>query len=450
MEIVVTQEFLKNLEQDIEAGRLDDRLAELNEMHPADIAEVVQALPLAFGKEVVLKIDESRAADVLIEIDEDLRAKILEEYTGKEIADELVENLDSDDAADLINELPDEKKREVLNSIEDPAQAKGLADLLVYPEDTAGALMATELIKVNHNWKVLQCVKEMRLQAEKVEQVHAIYVVNDHNKLLGTLSLKKLLTTSTKTPISDVYTQKVLSVEATENAEDIARTMEKYDLVVMPVVDSLGHLLGRITIDDVVDVIRGEAREDYAFASGLTEDVETTDKVRTIVRARLPWLLIGLFGGLAAASVIGRFEDDLENIPKLAFFIPLIAAMGGNVGVQSSAIIVQGLASKSPMGKLSTRLFKELGVALINGIVLASLIIGASLFLGYSTELAITVAVAMVVVIMAAALIGTFVPLLLDKYKIDPALATGPFITTINDILGLFIYFMVGRAILGA
>ncbi len=449
MELIVTKEFMDGLRQDIESGRIGDRLPELNEMHPADIAEVVQGLPLACGKEVVFKIDEEHAADVLIEIDEELRGKILEEYSGKEIAEELVENLDSDDAADLINELPEEKRREVLNSIEDPVQAKDLADLLVYPEDTAGALMATELVKVNQNWKVLQCVKQMRLQAEKVDQVHSIYVVDNNNKLLGTLSLKKLLTTSTQTPISEIYTDKVMSVEATEGAEDIARTMEKYDLVVMPVVDSLGHLLGRITIDDVVDVIRGEAREDYAFASGLTEEVETTDKVRTIVRARLPWLLIGLFGGLAAASVIGRFEGDLEAIPKLAFFIPLIAAMGGNVGVQSSAIIVQGLAIKAPMGSLSTRLFKELGVGVINGLILGALIVGASLFLGYGTEMAMTVAVSLVVVIIVAALIGTFVPLLLDKYKIDPALATGPFITTINDILGLFIYFMIGRAILG-
>ncbi|MDZ7847354.1 MAG: magnesium transporter [Owenweeksia sp.] len=279
--------------------------------------------------------------------------------------------------------------------------------------------------------------------------MHSIYVVDDHNRLLGTLSLTKLLTTSTQTPISEVYNDIEHSVEATDDAEEIARNMEKYDLVVMPVVDSLKHLLGRITIDDVVDVIREEAKEDYAFASGLTEEVETHDRMRTIVRARLPWLLIGLVGGLAAASVIGRFETDLNLIPQLAFFIPLIAAMGGNVGVQSSAIIVQGLASKAPMGKLSSRLFKELGVGLINGLILGVLIIGASLLLGYGVLMALTVSISLVSVIIVAALIGTFVPLLLDKYKIDPALATGRFITTLNDILGLFIYFMIGRTILG-
>ena len=450
MKFEVTKDYIDQLEEDVRSGKLADHLEQLNETHPADIAEVVDQLSLDSGKLLVHELEEEKAADVLMELDEDVRSKILEDYSGEEIASELVENLDSDDAADLINELSEEKKREVLNSIEDPAQAKGLADLLIYPENTAGALMGTELIKVNQSWRVLQCVKEMRRQAENIEHVHSVYVVDDHNKLLGTLSLKKLLTTSTKTPIGEVFTKSVKSVEAMDSAEDVARAMEKYDLIVMPVVDSLNHLIGRITIDDVVDVIRDEAKEDYNFASGLVEDVESDDSIWTSTRARLPWLLIGLFGGLAAASVIGRFEYELEEVPKMAFFIPLIAAMGGNVGVQSSAIIVQGLASKAPMGSLLKRLFKELGVGLLNGVICAAVIVGSSLFLGYETDLALTVAVALISVIVVAALIGTFVPLFLDKYNIDPALATGPFITTTNDILGLFIYFSIGRMLLGA
>lgn len=449
MENVVTNEFIEQVKQSIEEGGIEPHLAELNEMHPADIGELVQRLSVPHSKEVVFKIDEEKAAEVLMEIDDELRGRILEEYTGKEIARELIENLDSDDAADLINELPDTKKREVLNSMKDPLQAKGLAELLIYPENTAGAIMATELVKVNLNWKVMECLKQMRLQAEKVDQVHSIYVVDDSNKLVGTLSLKKLLTLSTHTPISEVYDQNVHSVESTEDAESIARDMQKYDLVVMPVTDSLGHLLGRITIDDVVDVIREEAREDYNFASGLTEEVEVHHRVRTNVRARLPWLLIALVGGLAAASVVGQFEADLAAIPSLAFFMPLIAAMGGNVGVQSSAIIVQALASKSHMGSFVKRLYKELGVALINGLICGGVIIGASLLLGYGTLLAVTVAISLVSVIIVAALVGTFTPLALHKYNIDPAVATGPFITTTNDILGLFIYFMIAGSILG-
>ncbi|AEV31124.1 Mg2+ transporter MgtE [Owenweeksia hongkongensis DSM 17368] len=450
MKFEVTSEYINQLEEDVIAGNAELHLEELNDTHAADIAEVVDQMSLEAGKLLLHDLEDEKAADVLIELDEDLRAKILEDYSGLEIATELVDNLDSDDAADLINELSEERQREVLNSIEDPIQAKGLADLLIYPENTAGALMGTELVKVNHNWRVLQCVKEMRRQAEDIEHVHSVYVVDDANKLLGTLSLKKLLTTSTKTPIGEVFTKNAQSVEAMDDAEDVARAMEKYDLIVMPVVDSLNHLIGRITIDDVVDVIRDEAKEDYNFASGLVEDVESDDSVWTTTRARLPWLLIGLVGGLGAASVIGRFELELSHVPKMAFFIPLIAAMGGNVGVQSSAIIVQALASKSPMGSLLKRLFKELGVGLLNGLICSLIIVGASLFLGYETKLAITVAVALISVVVVAALIGTFVPLLLDKYKIDPALATGPFITTTNDILGLFIYFTIGSLLLGA
>ena len=359
-----------------------------------------------------------------------------------------IENLDSDDAADLINELPSEQRREVLDNIEDEQQALDIARLLIYPEGTAGSLMGTELIKVYDTWRVLQCVKEMRKQAEEIERVHAIYVVDASNKLLGTLSLKKLLTTSTKTPISEVYSSKVQYVEINTEAEEVANYMQKYDLVVVPVVDPIGHLVGRITIDDVVDFIRDEAKEDYNLASGLTDEVEEDDTILAITRARLPWLLIGLFGGLLAASVIGRYEMDIDIIPQMAFFIPLIAAMGGNVGVQSSAIIVQGLASQSLSGGTVTRLMKELGVATVNASILAATVIGSSLFLGYSMALALTVAVALFAVIIVAALIGTFVPLILNNYKVDPALATGPFITTLNDIIGLFLYFQIGRLIL--
>lgn len=445
----IHKEFVEQFEEDLLQKNLSQHTEFLAEAHPADLAEMVEQMDLEAAKQLIDHLPTETGAEVLMELDDELRARFLEDYTGKEIARELVENLDSDDAADLINELDDSVKKEVLNSLLDQEQAKDLAKLLVYPEGTAGALMGTEMVMVNANWKVLQCVKEMRKQAENVETVHAIYVVDNDKKLLGTLSLKKLLTTNTQTPIEEVYSQKVKSVEATADAEEAAITMQKYDLVVMPVVDALGTLLGRITIDDVLDFIRDEAKEDYNLASGLTDEVDTGDSILTITRARLPWLLIGLFGGLLAASVIGRYEGDLSTLPQMAFFIPLIAAMGGNVGVQSSAIIVQGLASQSDMGSTAARLFKELGVALINALILGALIIGAGLFLGYSTLLSVTVAVALIAVIVVAALIGTFVPLILNNYKIDPALATGPFITTLNDIIGLFLYFQIGRLILG-
>lgn len=444
------KDFIDQFEKDLCDNNMEAHKEFIEDSHPADLAEMISQIDFEAAQNLMEMLPSEVEAEVLMELNsEDLRARLIEDYTGAEIARDLVENLDSDDAADLINELSDDVKKQVLSSLEDQQQAQDLASLLVYPENTAGALMGTELIKVQQTWRVLQCVKEMRKQAEEIEQVHAIYVVDENNRLLGTLSLKKLLTTSTKTPIADVFSQKVTSIEATADAEDVANKMQKYDLIVMPVVNALGQLVGRITIDDVVDFIRDEAAEDYNLASGLTDGVDQTDSVFTVTRARLPWLIIGLVGGLLAASVIGRYEGDLAALPQMAFFIPLIAAMGGNVGVQSSAIIVQGLASQSMMGSTLSRLIKELSVALINGVILAALIIGAGLFLGYSTALSLTVAVALLSVIIAAALIGTFVPLILNNYKIDPALATGPFITTLNDILGLFLYFQIGRLILG-
>ncbi|TNE29033.1 MAG: magnesium transporter [Bacteroidetes bacterium] len=449
MSFELTQEYLNEINDLLEEGKSAEVAEQLSELHPADIAEILEEL----NKDEVIDITENLNSDllgeVLVQLDEDSRKDVLDTYTGKEIAEEVVENLDSDDAADLISELSEEKKLEVLSNLEDVEQAKQIANLLTHAEDTAGALMATELVKVNHNWTVMRCVGEMRRQAEDVEQVHAVYVVDNNDILLGTLSLKKLLTTSTKTPIKEVYNNKFQSVKSTTENEEVARMMQKYDMFVVPVVDEMGRLLGRITLDDVLDFIKEEADRDYQLASGLSEDVDSSDTVFNLTRARLPWLLIGLMGGVIAASVIGQNEDELSAIPQLAFFIPLIAAMGGNVGVQSSAIVVQALANQSFSENIVKKLTKELSVGLVNGLICALVIFGVSLVIGYSQALALTVSLALLTVIIFASLFGTSVPLILDKYKIDPALATGPFITTANDVLGLFIYFGIGKAILG-
>lgn len=449
MSFELKQEYIDDIQERLEQGAVEAVTQELCELHPADIAEVLDELTKDEALMVTEQINPELLGEVLVQMDEDLRADILDTYTGKEIAEEVVENLDSDDAADIISELDEDKKLEVLSNLEDVEQAKQIANLLTHAEDTAGALMATELVKVNHNWTVLRCVREMRRQAEEVEQVHAVYVVDDNEVLLGSLSLKKLLTTSTRTPIREVYNEKIHSVRSTTSNEEVARIMNKYDMFVVPVVDDMGRLLGRITLDDVVDVIVEEADRDYQLASGLSEDVEASDTVFELTRARLPWLLIGLLGGVVAATVIGQNETELGEIPQLAFFIPLIAAMGGNVGVQSSAIVVQALAHQSISDGTIKRLTKELSVGLLNGLICAIAIYGISLGLGYGTDLALTVGLALLTVIIFASLFGTFVPLALDKYKIDPALATGPFITTANDVFGLFIYFAIGKAILG-
>ncbi|MDX5325288.1 MAG: magnesium transporter [Bacteroidota bacterium] len=449
MSFEITTEKLDELRERIRDGYAESVSVQLSDLHYADVAEILERLESEDAVELFLCFDEEFAAEVLIELSEDLRKKILHDYSGKEIATELVENLDSDDAADILNELSEEKKREVLDNLEDVEQAKQIAGLLTHAEDTAGALMATELIKVNENWTVRHCVREMRRQAENVEEVHAVYVVDDHDVLKGTLSLKKLLTTSTRTPVRELYNQKVISVRSTTDVEEVAQIMEKYDLVVMPVVDEIGRLLGRITIDDVVDVIKEEAERDYNLASGITNDVEYNASIFKVTKARLPWLLIGIVGGLLSASVISQNEGDIALIPQLAFFVPLIAATGGNVGVQSSAIVVQALANNSFDDNIAKRLTKELLVGLLNGAIVAAFLLGIGMATGLRNDISLTVSLSLFAVVIFASLFGTFVPIILDKYKVDPALATGPFITTTNDVLGLFIYFSIGGIILG-
>ena len=447
MKFDLTKDYLSELNALIDNKDSKSVLSFIEDCHPADIAEILDQLDFENASILFELLEDEIAADVLVELEDDLREKLLKIHSPKEIAEEFVDNLDSDDAADIISELPENKKQEVLSHIEDQEHASDIVDLLNYDEDTAGGLMAKELIQVNSNWSVMRCVKEMRKQAEDLDFVYTIYVVDDNNILLGTLSLKKLLLTDSKAVISEIMKEDIIKVDATLSQEEVAYTMNKYDLIVLPVVNDKGQLLGRITGDDVMDVMKEEAEKDYQMASGISEDVESSDSVWEITRARLPWLLIGMVGGLFGAKVIGIF--DIEKNYEMAFFIPLIAAMGGNVGVQSAAIVVQSLASgTTSLGNISQRLIKELGVALVNGIICSTIILCSSYLLGYGFDLSLTVSIALLSVIIFAALFGTFIPLTLNKYKIDPALATGPFITTVNDVLGLFIYFLIGQLIL--
>ena len=433
----------------MQIGRKDTaKLQDLiDDLHVADIAEILEEISTTDAQFLYQFIAEEKSAEILVELDDDLREDLLADLTAKEIAEEVIDNLETDDAADVIGELSEEKQEEVLSLIEDKDHASDISDLLTYPEDTAGGLMAKELIKVNENWNTLQCLREMRKQAEHVKQVHTIYVVDNDDVLLGSMSLSGLLLTETNTPIKEIIKTEIISVKATEDDKDVANIMNKYDLIVLPVVDDMNRLIGRITIDDIMDVVKEEAEKDYQMASGISEDVESSDSVWAHTRARLPWLLIGMVGGLLGAKVIGIF-DIRENF-ELAFFIPLIAAMGGNVGVQSAAIVVQGLANDSlKLDSILSKLIKELGVGLLNGIICSIIILGAAFSLGYGLTLSLTVSISLLAVIVFAALFGTFVPLTLEKYEIDPALATGPFITTVNDVLGLFIYFWIGQMIL--
>ena len=446
MNIELTREYVAELQALIEAKDEKSALRMMENLHPADIAEIYNELQIEEARYLYLLLDPETASDVLVEMEEDDREQFLKVLPPEVIASQFIYHMDSDDAADVIGDLSEDKKQEVLLHIDDVEQAGDIVDLLSYDEDTAGGLMAKELIQVNENWGVTTCLREMRKQAEEIDEIYYIYVVDDDNKLKGILSLKALLLASSDTLIRDIYDSDLQSVSTDTPSDQVAQIMEKYDLVVLPVVDSIGRLMGRITIDDVVDVIRDEAEKDYQMASGISEDVETTDSPIRLSRARLPWLIIGLLGGIFVAAVIGRFESDLKINPEMAFFIPLIGAMAGNVGIQSSAIIVQGLASNS-LGLESTfrKLSKEFLVALMNGLILSTLLFVYNFFLSDSLALTYTVSISLFVVIIFAALFGTLIPLILNKVKFDPALATGPFITTMNDIMGLVIYFMMGR-----
>lgn len=449
MQFELNNEFMTLLREHLADGRDSDVLGMIGELHPADLADILDEVKRDEAAYLFKLIDKDKVSDVLMEMEEDAREELLSTYTSKEIAEELVGDLDSDDATDLIQELPDQKKEEVIAQLEDEDQASDILDLLAYEEGTAGGLMAKELVKVNQNWTIATAIREMRRQAEDIHNVYTIYVVDDHDVLLGRLSLKRLLLSSpsTRSYIRDIYLQQELhAVTPDLSDEKVASVMEKYDLVTVPVVNQGGILLGRITIDDVVDVLREEAERDYQLASGISEDVELRDSVWTLTRARLPWLLIGMAGGILGATVIGAF--DIEKNIEMALFIPLIAAMGGNVGVQSAAIVVQGLANQSLRNEgLGAKLAKELSVGMVNGIICSAIIFISSMLLNFGLALSITVCISLFAVIVFAALFGTFVPLALDKYKIDPALATGPFITTANDIIGLIIYFVVGGII---
>ncbi len=446
MQFELTKEYIDQLHDHIANSNEVEVFKMVKDLHPADIAEIYDELNVDEARFIHVMLDPEDAADVLVELEEDDRERFLKVLPSDVIA-KYINKLDSDDAADVIGEFSEEKQEEVLSHFEDLDQAGDIVDLLNYDEDTAGGLMAKELITVNENWNIMTCLKEMRKQAEYLDEVYYVYVIDDYDVLKGTLSLKKLLLTATNRKIANIINTDIISVKTDTPSEDVANIMDKYDLVALPVVDTLNRLVGRITIDDVVDVIREEAERDYQLVSGITQDVESSDSAWVLTRARIPWLFIGLFGGVIAALVMGVYEVDLGINPKMAFFIPLIAAMGGNVGVQSSSIIVQALASNS-MGfeGIGRKLFKELGVATINGVVLSSAIFAYNYFFTDSFALTMTVSTALFSVIVFASMFGTFVPMMLDKFKIDPALATGPFITTVNDIMGLFIYLMIARA----
>ena len=427
----------------------DDKavLEQLKDVHYADIAEILDDLNLNQATYVIKLLDSETTSDILAELEDDVREKVLKNLSVKEIAEEIQE-LDSDDATDVLADLSPERKQKVIAQIDDKELAADIQELLTYDEDTAGGLMAKELVKVYETWTVAGCLRKIRAQAKDVKRVHSIYVVNKEEKLIGRLSLKDLLIADNETKIKAIYIPKVDSVHVDEDAEEVAKLMAKYDLESIPVINDNKVLLGRITIDDIVDVIIEEAEKDYQLAAGITQDVDAEDSILALTRARLPWLFLGLLGGVGAAIIMGGFETIIDDFPLILLFTPLIAAMAGNVGVQSSAIIVQGLANDEVRGSVNKRLIKEMFLATLNGIILALFLFVFVWVWKQDVRTALAIASSLVVVIVVAGIIGTFIPLFLHKKGIDPAIATGPFITTSNDIFGILIYFSIAKLIL--
>lgn len=448
----LTQEYIEQVKKIAKETNEDSARELLKDLHPADIAELYQELDIEEAEFFNKLLDEETAANVLMELDEDDRKKLLANMPKEDIAKQFIEHLDTDDAVDLIQELDEDVRDEVISHIDDVEQAGDIIDLLKYDDDTAGGLMGTEMIVVNENWSMPECVKQMRRQAEDMDEIYNVYVVDNDNRLRGVFPLKKMITHPSVSKIKHVMQKDPISVKTDTPIEDLALDFEKYDLVAMPVIDSIGRLVGRITVDDVMDQVREHSERDYQLASGLSTDVETDDSMFTQTKARLPWLIIGMVGGLANSVILGNFEAGFATNPAMALFIPLIGGTGGNVGIQSSAIVVQGLANGSlDIKNSSKQIVKELGVALINALVISIVVFVYNCFrLDPWNVTTLAVSLSLFAVVIFASIFGTLVPLTLEKMKVDPAIATGPFITITNDIIGMLIYMTISYTLMAA
>ncbi len=444
-----SEEYLDKIRDIIRSNDEKAAREELAELHPADIAELYQDLDLDEAEYLYRLLDEDTAADVLMELDEDDRMKLLSHMPAEEIAKQ-IDHLDTDDAVDLIQQLDEDDRDEILSHIDDVEQAGDIIDLLKYDEDTAGGLMGTEMIVVNENWSMPECIKQMRLQAEDMDEIYNVYVVDDDGKLKGVLPLKELITHPSVSKIKHVMEDDPVSVKVDTPIDEVALDFEKYDLVAMPVVDSIGRLLGRITVDDVMDQVRESSERDYQLASGISSDVDADDSVFAQCKARIPWLLIGIGSGILASLILAGFETQLQAVTALALFIPIIGGTGGNIGVQASAIVVQSLANGTlDVKNFARQMGKEVRVGLLNATVIALVVFVYNLlFIPHDFGVTISVSISLFCVAMFATLLGSAVPLTLEKLKINPALATGPFIQISNDIVGLLIYVGVSTWIL--
>lgn len=445
----LSKEYLESLREGIEVQDINFITESLEGANVADIAAILDELNMDEAIYVLRLLNPGTAADILIELDEDSLVKVIREMEASELA-ALIDQMESDDAVDILILMPSKEREDVISYLQEKEKSANILDLLRYDEDSAGGLMAKEFIKANQNWNVVQTIEEIRRQGEKVEKIYSIYVVDNKQHLLGRVSLKKIILAASDTKISDIYEPDLISVPTHMDGEEVAEIMRKYDLESVPVVNAKNKLVGRITVDDILDLIREQSEEDMQAMTGISADVEESDSVVRISKARLPWLLIGVIGGLLGSQIIGFFEDGLSKYIALASFIPLVGATGGNVGIQSSSLVVQTLASKSVFNDTAwQRFIKGLLIAVLNGLVLGVFVFLVVVFIyRFESIFGLTIGLAMFCVVLLASFMGTVTPLVLDKFGINPAIASGPFITTANDLLGLAVYFGVAMSLL--
>ena len=441
----MTQEFINHIKELIEkkdSVLLQDTVARL---HPADIAEICLELTTEQARFLYRQLDNETAADALIEMDEDLRNDLLEELPSEAIAQRFVNYMDTDDAVEIIRDMDEEKQDEVLSSIQDIELAGDIVDLLQYDEDTAGGLMSTEMVVVNGNWSMPECLKEMRQQAEELDDIYYIYVVDDDERLCGLFPLKKMITSPSVSKVKHVMDTQIISVDVDTPIDEVTMLIEKYNLVAIPVVDKINRLVGQITVDDIMDEVREQTEHDQQLTAGLTQDVETGDSVFLQTKARLPWLIIGMLGGIGSSILLNCFTTTLGSHPEMALFIPLLAGMGGNVGTQSSAIAVQGLANNSlNSNHMFRHIVKEMVVAIINATILSLMVYVYNFFIYGPTDIvSLAVPLSLFVVVLFASGFGTLIPMVLERIDINPAVATGPFIQIINDLSGMTFYMII-------
>ena len=445
----MTQEFINHIQELIE--KKDSVLLQesVSRLHPADIAEICLELTTEQARFLYRQLDNETAADALTEMDEDMRNDLLEELPSEAIAKRFVNYMDTDDAVEIIRDMDEEKQEEVLSSLQDIELAGDIVDLLQYDEDTAGGLMSTEMVVVNGNWSMPECLKEMRQQAEELDDIYYIYVVDDDERLCGLFPLKKMITSPSVSKVKHVMETNVISVDVDTPIDEVTMLIEKYNLVAIPVVDKINRLVGQITVDDIMDEVREQTEHDQQLTAGLTQDVETSDSVFVQSKARLPWLIIGMLGGIGSSLLLNCFTNTLGSHPEMALFIPLLAGMGGNVGTQSSAIAVQGLANNSINPKhIFKHILKEMVVAIINATILSLMVYMYNFFMyGAFDIVTLAVPLSLFVVVLFASGFGTFIPMVLERININPAVATGPFIQIINDLSGMTFYMIISMAL---